>query len=43
MGRRVPGFPPRTHVVDYLTRYEERYGLDVRRPHRVSAVARANG
>jgi len=34
------GFPPRTHVVDYLTRYEERYGLDVRRPHRVKTVTR---
>ncbi|KRF34995.1 ArsO family NAD(P)H-dependent flavin-containing monooxygenase [Nocardioides sp. Soil805] len=34
------GFPPRDHVVDYLTRYEERYGLDVRRPHRVGRVER---
>lgn len=32
------GFPPRDHVVDYLSRYEERYGLDVRRPHPVTAV-----
>jgi putative flavoprotein involved in K+ transport len=37
------GFPPREHVVDYLTRYEERYGLGVRRPHRVTAVTRADG
>ncbi|NYD42965.1 ArsO family NAD(P)H-dependent flavin-containing monooxygenase [Nocardioides panaciterrulae] len=36
------GFPPRTHVVDYLTRYEERYDLHVRRPHRVTGVARAD-
>lgn len=34
------GFPPRTHVIDYLARYEERYGLDVRRPHRVSTITR---
>jgi cation diffusion facilitator CzcD-associated flavoprotein CzcO len=32
------GFPPRTHVVDYLRRYEERYELDVRRPFRVDTV-----
>lgn len=36
------GFPPRTHVVDYLTRYEERYDLHVRRSHRVTAVTRAD-
>ena len=24
------GYPPRSHVVDYLTRYEQRYGLAVR-------------
>lgn len=34
------GFPTRDHVVDYLTRYEERYQLGVRRPHRVSTVTR---
>ena len=34
------GFPPRTHVVDYLTRYEERYQLHVHRPHRVRAITR---
>ncbi len=33
---------PATHVVDYLTRYEERYDLHVMRPHRVSAVRRAD-
>ncbi|MFC4783880.1 ArsO family NAD(P)H-dependent flavin-containing monooxygenase [Nocardioides sp. MAHUQ-72] len=36
------GFPPRAHVVDYLTRYEERYGLSVLRPHRVARVVRAD-
>lgn len=36
------GFPPRTHVIDYLTRYEERYELDVRRPHRVKAVTQVD-
>ncbi len=36
------GFPPRDHVVDYLTRYEERYDLRVLRPHRVISVRRAN-
>lgn len=35
------GFPPRDHVVDYLTRYEERYDLRVRRPYRVESVCRA--
>ena len=34
------GFPPRDHVVDYLTRYEQRYELAVARPHRVRAVTR---
>lgn len=34
------GFPPRTHVVDHLSRYEERYELDVRRPHPVRTVTR---
>lgn len=37
------GYPPRTHVVDYLTRYEARYDLRVRRPHRVDAVTRVDG
>ena len=37
------GFPPRSHVIDYLARYEERYGLDVRRPHRVATVERGGG
>ena len=29
------GFPPRQHVVDYLTAYEKRYDLAPLRPHRV--------
>lgn len=36
------GFPPRDHVVDYLTRYEERYDLHVQRPRRIEGVARAD-
>ncbi|HSK56687.1 MAG TPA: ArsO family NAD(P)H-dependent flavin-containing monooxygenase [Jiangellales bacterium] len=39
---RGPRDPPgRDHVVDYLTRYEQRYGFDVHRPVRVTAVERA--
>ena len=34
------GFPPRTHVVDYLTRYEKRYELQVKRPYTVRAITR---
>ena len=34
------GFPPRTHVVEYLTQYESRYELDVQRPHVVRAITR---
>ena len=33
------GYPPRDHVVDYLTRYEDRYELAVQRPRRVTAVS----
>jgi len=36
------GFPPRQHVVDYLTAYEERYDLAPLRPHRVASVMRAD-
>jgi putative flavoprotein involved in K+ transport len=36
------GFPPRQHVVDYLTAYEERYQLAPMRPHRVRSVARVD-
>ena len=32
------GFPPRSHVVDYLTGYEERYQLHVQRPYVVGAI-----
>ena len=35
------GMPPAHHVVDYLTRYEQRYDLPVHRPVRVSAVRRS--
>ena len=34
------GFPPRTHVVEYLAQYESRYELDVQRPHVVRAIMR---
>lgn len=34
------GYPTRDDVLDYLTRYEERYALPVRRPSRVSSVER---
>ncbi len=37
------GYPTRDHVVDYLTRYEQRYDLDVRRPVRVRAVRDEGG
>jgi cation diffusion facilitator CzcD-associated flavoprotein CzcO len=36
----VFGYPPRAHVVEYLTGYEQRYDLSVLRPHRVHAVTR---
>ncbi|WP_080241302.1 ArsO family NAD(P)H-dependent flavin-containing monooxygenase [Spirosoma rigui] len=35
------GFPDRQHVIDYLTRYEARYALPVRRPVTVQAVSRS--
>lgn len=34
------GYPTRDHVVDYLSRYEARYGFTVHRPVRVQAVHR---
>ena len=34
------GFPPRDHVVDYLTCYEQRYELAVDRPRRVLSIER---
>ena len=43
-GRVLPGgpekYPTRDEVVSYLADYEERYGLPIRRPVRVEAVAR---
>ncbi|MDF2094229.1 ArsO family NAD(P)H-dependent flavin-containing monooxygenase [Knoellia sp. 3-2P3] len=36
------GFPPAEHVVDYLTRYEERYELPVHHGTRVLEVCRAD-
>jgi cation diffusion facilitator CzcD-associated flavoprotein CzcO len=36
------GYPPRDHVVEYLTAYEQRYGLAVLRPFPVESVARAD-
>lgn len=32
------GFPPRQHVIDYLSAYEQRYDLAPVRPHRVDSV-----
>ncbi|MGV9672941.1 ArsO family NAD(P)H-dependent flavin-containing monooxygenase [Gordonia sp. NPDC003504] len=40
MPRWQDGFPPASHVVDYLTAYEARYGLPIERPVRVTAVRR---
>lgn len=37
------GYPDAGHVIDYLTRYEERYDVPVRRGERVSAVHRSDG
>ena len=36
------GYPLAGHVVEYLTRYEERYELDVRRPVSVESVSRGD-
>lgn len=36
------GYPPRDHVVKYLTAYEQRYDLAVLRPHQVETVTRAD-
>jgi cation diffusion facilitator CzcD-associated flavoprotein CzcO len=36
------GFPPRQHVVNYLTAYEQRYDLAPLRSHRVRSVTRAD-
>lgn len=37
------GYPTRNHVIDYLTRYEERYQFPVERPVRATSVERING
>lgn len=34
----MPGYPGRDEVVDYLSRYESRYGFNVHRPVRVNRV-----
>lgn len=36
------GFPPRQHVIDYLTAYEQRYALAPLRPHRITSVTAAD-
>lgn len=36
------GYPTRDHVIDYLTGYEQRYGLPIRRPVHVQAVEGAD-
>ncbi len=38
-----PGFPPASHVAEYLTAYETRYDLPVQRPVRVTSVTRSGG
>ncbi|WP_175935627.1 NAD(P)-binding domain-containing protein [Corynebacterium sp. Marseille-P4321] len=38
-----PGYPPASHVIDYLERYEKRYELPVRRPVEVSDGAHQGG
>jgi putative flavoprotein involved in K+ transport len=38
-----PGYPPARHVIDYLTSYERRYDLPVRRPVHVRSVSHDRG
>ncbi|QFQ02252.1 putative oxidoreductase CzcO [Corynebacterium urogenitale] len=38
-----PGFPPASHVIDYLTAYERRYKFDVLRPVHVDDVLPIGG
>lgn len=38
-----PGYPPARHVIDYLTSYERRYDLPVRRPVHVRSVSHDGG
>src|SRR5918999_2853750 len=35
------GYPTRDEAIDYLTRYEQRYQLPIRRPVRVEAVGQS--
>lgn len=37
------GFPPSSHVIDYLGSYERRYSLPIQRPARVESVVREDG
>jgi len=37
------GYPTRDDVLDYLTRYEARYQLPIRRPVKVTSVERGDG
>lgn len=32
------GFPPASHVIDYLSKYEDRYSISVERPVHVTRV-----
>ncbi|MBC9797686.1 ArsO family NAD(P)H-dependent flavin-containing monooxygenase [Sinomicrobium weinanense] len=43
MPRSEGPFPTRKEVIDYLTRYEERYGFPVQRPVRVNNIERQDG
>lgn len=38
-----PGYPPASHVIDYLEHYERRYDLPVRRPVHVRSVSHYPG
>lgn len=38
-----PGYPPARHVIDYLTSYERRYDLPVRRPVHMRSVSHDGG
>jgi len=38
-----PGYPPASHVIDYLEHYERRYDLPVRRPVHVRSVSHDGG
>ena len=40
---RYPGYPPASHVIDYLESYEKRYDLPVRRPVHVHSVSHDEG